>query len=478
MAVDHEDVAYLSAGELVARYGARELSPVEVTEALLERVEQVNPPLNAIVTVTADLARAQARAAEAAYREATGGAEGRPLLGVPFTVKDNIAVEGVRSTMGSLLSEHFVPDFSPPTVERTLGAGGVLLGKTNTPEFGWKGETTNRVFGSTYNPWNLELTPGGSTGGGAAAVAAGLGPLALGTDGAGSIRIPASFSGLFGYKASFGVIPVVPNGTLETLPHVGVLARSVRDGALFAGVIAGPDARDRLSLNESGLDFTGVLERGVEGFRIAWSPDLGYATADAEILELTAAAARAFEEAGATVEHVELDFDDPFPIFDVFFAAAMAGPHAENFAEVRDRIDFGRVQVVEDAFALSAAAVGAALAQRYQWAERMRKFMVGFDVLLTPTMPIPPFKAGLDSPVTAAGVPAAGLSWSPYTYPMNLTGQPACSVPAGLTRAGLPVGLQIVGPWRGDEAVLRAAAAFEAVRPWQHLRPPSAAPGA
>lgn len=470
MAVHHDDVAYLSAGELLVGYRAGELSPVEVTEALLERVDQANPALNAIVTVTGEIARAQARAAEAAYREGRG--DGRPLLGVPFTIKDNIAVKGVRSTMGSLLSEHFVPDFEPPTVERSFAAGAVLLGKTNTPEYGWKGETTNRVFGSTHNPWNLELTPGGSTGGGAAAVAAGFCPLALGTDGGGSIRIPASFSGLFGYKASFGVIPVVPNGTLETLSHVGVLARTVRDGALYAGVLAGPDARDRLSLNATGIDFTGVLDRGVEGFRVAWSPDLGYAAVEPEVLELCARAARALEEAGAVVEEVALDLDDPYPIFDVFFTAAMGGPHAENFEEVRDRIDFGRVPVVERALKASSADVGAALVRRYQWHERMRALMERYDVLLTPTLPLTAFKAGLDHPGTVAGRPVHGLSWSPFTYPMNLTGQPACSVPAGLTKEGLPVGLQIVGGWHGDEAVLRAAAAFEAVRPWQHLRPP------
>ena len=465
-----DEIAYLPAHELVARYRTRELSPVEVTAALLERTEQLNPSLNAIVTVTAEGARAQAREAEAAYRE--GRADGRPLLGVPFTVKDNIPVQGVRTTMGSLLSADAVPDTSAPTVERSLAAGGVLLGKSNTPEYGWKGETTNRVFGSTYNPWNLELTPGGSTGGGAAAVAAGLGPLALGTDGGGSIRIPAAFSGLFGYKASFGVIPVVPNGSLETLPHVGVLARTVRDGALYAGVVAGPDARDRLSLNDSGLDFEGCLDRGVEGFRIAWSPDLGYAAVEPEILAIVAPAARALAEAGAVVEEVELDFEDPYPIFDVLFSAAMGGPHAKNFEEVRHLIDFGRVAVVEAALRMTAADVGHALIQRWRWYEQMRRLMERYDLLLTPTLPLTAFKAGLDRPETVAGRPVEGLSWSPFTYPLNLTGQPACSVPAGLTRAGLPVGLQIVGGWRGDEAVLRAAAAFEAVRPWQQLRPP------
>lgn len=460
----------MSALELRDLYRTRTLSPIEATRAMLERIERVNPTLNAIVNVTDDLALEQARAAEDAYRR--DEIDGRPLLGIPFTVKDNIQTKGIRSSLGSLLHKDFVPEIDPPPVERSYAAGGVLLGKTNTPEFGWKGETSNRVYGTTYNPWNLELTPGGSSGGGSAAVAAGLGPLAIGTDGGGSIRLPASFSGLFGMKASHGVVPYVPNGPLETMAHIGVLARTVRDGALLLDVIAGPDARDRLSLNSLGVDFLAAAGLGVAGFRCAWSPDLGYAGVNPEVLELTHAAARALEEMGATVEEVELDFDDPYDMVDLFFAVAAAAPHVDNFDETRDLIDYGRVAFVERGLQASAGDVGAATVRRWQWHEKMRRFMEPYDLLLTPTMPDLPFKAGLDNPETFGGRPAHGLSWTPFTYPMNLTGQPACSVPCGLSREGLPVGLQIVGRWRGDEAVIRGAAAFEAVRPWTHLRPP------
>lgn len=468
--MDEQEIAYASALELRGLYLAGELSPVEATQAILERVERINPALNAIVNPTPELALEQARAAEDAYRRGEGA--DRPLLGVPFTVKDNIPTKGIRSSLGSLLHKDFVPDFDPPPVERSYAAGGVMLGKTNTPEFGWKGETSNRVYGTTYNPWNLELTPGGSSGGGSAAVAAGLGPLAIGTDGGGSIRLPASFSGLLGMKASHGVVPYVPNGGLETMAHIGVLARTVRDGALLLNVIAGPDARDRLSQNATGLDYLAAADRGVEGFRCAWSPDLGYAAVNPEVLDLTRDAARALEEAGATVEEVDADFDDPYDMVKLFFATAAAGPHVDNFEEVRDLIDFGRVESVEFGLRASAGDVGAATVRRWQWHEKMRQFMEPYDLLLTPTMPDLPFKAGLDNPETVAGRPVHGLSWTPFTYPMNLTGQPACSVPCGLSRSGLPVGLQIVGRWREDEAVIRGAAAFEAVRPWQHLRPP------
>jgi aspartyl-tRNA(Asn)/glutamyl-tRNA(Gln) amidotransferase subunit A len=467
--VDEHEIAWTSALELRELYRSGELSPVEVTQATLDRIERINPSLNAIVYVTADAALDAARAAEDAYRS---GEVDRPLLGVPFTVKDNIQTKGIRSTLGSLMFKDFVPELDPPPVERSYAAGGVLLGKTNTPEFGWKGETTNRVYGTTYNPWNLELTPGGSSGGGSAAVAAGLGPLAIGTDGGGSIRIPASFSGVFGMKASHGAVPYVPNGALETMAHIGVLARTVRDAALMLDVIAGPSPRDRLSLNPLGFEFLAVADRGVEGFRCAWSRNLGYAPVDPEVLELTRAAAFALEGAGATVEEVELDFEDPHDIVDLFFSMASAAAHVGTWEATRELCDFGRVEFVERGFAASAADVGAATVRRWAWHERMQAFMEPYDLLLTPTMPDLPFTAGLDSPETFAGEVRPGLAWSPFTYPFNLTGQPAASVPCGLSASGLPVGLQLVGRWRGDEAVIRGAAAFEAVRPWTHLQPP------
>lgn len=230
--IEGDELFYLSAGQLRASYVSRELSPVEVAKALLERIEELNPVLNMFVTVSSELALAQAAEAEAAF--AAGEPDGKPLLGIPFTCKDSIAVGGLRSTGGSLLLKDFVPPRSAPAPERALAAGGVLLGKTNTSEFGWKGETSNRVIGSTRNPWNPELTPGGSSGGAAAALASGIGPIAIGTDGAGSARIPASFSGVFGFKASFGVIPYSPNGGLETLGHVAVLSGRLRMRCCFS----------------------------------------------------------------------------------------------------------------------------------------------------------------------------------------------------------------------------------------------------
>src|SRR5688572_26677885 len=291
-----EDVCWLSALELREGYRRRELSPVEVVDATLDRIERLNPTLNAYVTVTADLARDRARRAERAY----AAGEARPLDGVPISIKDLTPTKGIRTTRGSLMDPDWVPDYDPPFVERVNAAGAVMLGKTNTPELGWKGDSGNRVVGPTHNPWRHGLTAGGSSGGAAAAAAAGLGPLAQGGDAAGSIRIPASFCGVFGLKPSLGVVPYFPAGAADSLPQIGPITRTVRDAALFLSVLAGPDDRDRTSYIGAGLDFGASLDGGIHGLRVAWSPDLGYATVDPEIAAITAAAAATFTELGCS----------------------------------------------------------------------------------------------------------------------------------------------------------------------------------
>jgi aspartyl-tRNA(Asn)/glutamyl-tRNA(Gln) amidotransferase subunit A len=464
------DLVYMSALELRRSYVDRKLSPVEVLDATLEHIDRVNPALNALVTPTPELARDQAKAAEAAYATGTD-LDARPLLGLPITFKDTIKTKGVRTTVGSLLHKDNVPEVDAPVVARSLGAGAVLLGKTNTPEYGFKGETTSPVFGTTRNPWNLERTPGGSSGGAAACVAAGIGPFAVGGDGAGSMRIPAAFSGVFGFKGTFGLIPDA-NGSVETLSSLGIAARHVRDAALLLSTVAGVHPRDRLSLPTPRVDWVAECQGGVKGLRIAWSRDLGYAAVEEEIAALAREAAFALAEAGATVEEVELDFDDPHDICYALFAAGSAGDHRDNWSEVTDIVDERRKEMVEAGFEMTGADVGAALNERVEWTEKMVGFMESYDLLLTPTVPLTAFRAGIDHPESVAGVPMSRFKWTPYTYGMNLTGQPAATVPCGLASDGLPVGLQIVGRRHGDATVLRAAAAFESLRPWQHLRPP------
>jgi aspartyl-tRNA(Asn)/glutamyl-tRNA(Gln) amidotransferase subunit A len=466
--MDERELCYLPATELSRLYGLRELSPVEVTRAVLQRIETVDPTLNAFVTVTAELATEQALRAE---REILQGRQA-PLTGVPVSLKDLTPTRGIRTTRGSRLWADWVPDYDAPIAERVYAAGAVLLGKTNTPELGWKGETSNSVAGTTHNPWLHGRTAGGSSGGAAAAVAAGMGPLAQGTDGAGSIRIPASFCGVYGLKPSYGLVPYYPSSAVESLAHGGPITRTVRDAGQLLNALAGPDARDRNSLNATGIDYLAACEGDIAGLRIAWSPTLGFAPVEPEILQIVAAAVDTFRALGCEIIEVDAHFDDPFPTIDAIWASGQAAGHVNDFERVRDLIDPGRARVVEHGFTLSGVDVALAAVQRGQFYEQMRLFFEPFDLLLTPTMPITAFAAGEDFPTEVAGQTTSYLSWTPYTYPFNLTGQPAATVPCGFDHQGLPVGLQIVGRWRDDVTVLRASAAFEAARPWQHNRPP------
>jgi aspartyl-tRNA(Asn)/glutamyl-tRNA(Gln) amidotransferase subunit A len=461
-----DEVCWLSALELRDGYRRRELSPVEVVDATLDRIDRLNPTLTAYVTVTADLARQQARRAERAYASGTAA----PLAGVPISIKDLTPTKGIRTTRGSLLDPDWVPDYDPPFVERVDIAGAVMLGKTNTPELGWKGDSGNRVVGPTHNPWRHGRTAGGSSGGAGAAVAAGLGPLAQGSDGAGSIRIPAAFCGIFGHKPSFGLVPQFPASAVGDLSHLGPMTRTVRDAALLLDVVAGADPRDRLS-HSTGVDHLAACEGGVAGLRVAWSPDLGYATVEPAVRALAATAARRFaDDLGCHVEEVDPGIDDPYELLDLLWVSAMAGYHGDQLEARRAILDPGLVREIDRARGLGLVAVAAAHQRRNSVYHAWRAFFERWDLLLTPMLPCTAFEAGQDHPGRVAGVEKTFLSWTPFTFPFNLTGQPAATVPCGLVD-GLPVGLQIVGRWRDDATVLRAAAAFEAVAPWAGVRP-------
>ena len=458
-------VYYMPASELIEGFRRRELSPVEVAQATLDRIERLNPKLNAFVTVTPERALEDARRAEAAY----GTGEPPALAGVPVSIKDLVPTKGIRTTRGSLLEPNWVPDVDPVFVQRLYDAGAVMLGKTNTPEGGWKGETTNRVAGTTRNPWNLERTPGGSSGGASAAIAAGLGPLAQGGDGAGSIRIPAAFAGIFGHKPSFGRVPY-PGSSPGLLAHTGPMTRTVRDAALMLDVMAGPDASDRYSLSNA-PSFAEDIEGGIAGLRVAWSLDLGYAEVEPEIAELTTAAARKFEDLGCHVEEAHPGLDDPWQIIDVLFALGQAGGVADRLDDIGHLLDQGRLRQIERALRWTAVDVQQAMSARDDYWDGMRAFFESYDLLLTPTVPLAPFAAGTDYPATINDVEMSYLSWTPFTYPFNLTGQPSASVPCGFTSDGLPAGLQITGKWRDDATVLRAAARFEEAAPWSDATP-------
>ncbi len=467
--MSNQELCFLSAMDLKERFTSRELSPVEVTEAILSEIDRVNPALNAFVTVTSDLARAQARSAERAYTTNIAAT----LAGIPISIKDLTLTKGIRTTRGSLLYKDWVPDEDAPFMDRIYDTGAVVLGKTNTPEFGWKGESTNRVVGSSHNPWKYGRTPGGSSGGGAAAVAAGLGPLAQGSDGAGSIRIPCGFCGIFGLKPSWGLVPQYPSSGVIELAHLGPMTRTVRDAALMLNATAGEDARDRSSWS-SGIDYLAALDNtDLTGLRVAWSPDLGYANAEPEVRDATAAAAKRFEELGCHVEEAHPKLQDPWNLLDTIWSAGMAVVNCDNLEEVRDLVDPGRLQIIEAGMKLMATDLASAFLQRSLYFQAWRQFMERFDLILTPTLPCTAFPVGQDHPGTVAGKPTTYLGWTPFTYPFNLTGQPAATVPCGFDSDGLPIGLQIVGRWRDDTTVLRAAAAFEAIASWARSRPPA-----
>src|SRR5437660_185641 len=465
-----DELCWRSATELTAMIRRKTVSPVEVVEAILARIERVNPRLGAFVTVTADEARRAARAAERAVMRK--GARLGPLHGVPFSVKDLVITRGVRTTFGTPIYKDNVPTEDAPMVARLKAAGAVMIGKTNTPTFGWIGATHTLLIGATRNPWNLERTPGGSSGGAAAAVAAGLAPLAVGTDGGGSIRIPASFSGIYGLKPTFGRIPVHPPSAAWSLSHIGPMARTVRDAALMLQVSAGPDERDASSLPAPGVDYVKALRGGVKGLRVAYSDTLGYAeVVDPEVREACGKAARAFRELGCRVEEIDPGWPSPFAAWRAIFAGGIATRLASYTSE-RDKIDAGLLRIVDEALKSPPTAFVQAFFDRLAWLDHPRRLFEGYDLLLTPTLARPAFAVGLDNATEIAGRPVPEWAWSPFTYPFNLTGQPAASVPCGFTKGGLPIGLQVVGRRFDDATVLRASAAFEAARPWAQNRPP------
>jgi aspartyl-tRNA(Asn)/glutamyl-tRNA(Gln) amidotransferase subunit A len=461
-----DELAFMSATDQADAIRTKRVSPVEVVDAVLDRIAALNPWLNAYCAVTADAARTAARAAEAVLMR---GDPLGPLHGVPYSVKDLVITRGVRTAFGSRIFEHHLPTEDAPVVERLRAAGAILVGKTTTPEFGWKGTTDSPLTGISRNPWDLTKTPGGSSGGAAAAVAAGLAPLAVGTDGGGSIRIPGSFCGVYGLKPTCGLVPVYPAPTTGTLSHVGPMTRTVRDAAVMLTVMAGPDERDPLSFPAVGVDFSTGLERDIRGLRVAWSPTFGYASVAPEVLRLAEAAARRFEEFGCRVEVVERVFDDPDPIWSpLFYVGATARVH-DYLPEWRDRIDPGLLEVLEAGSTISAVRYKQAELARAGFAQELRRLFQRFDLLLSPTLAALPFPAGAERPAGARH--GSRLAWVAFTYPFNLTGQPAATVPCGFAEGGLPVGLQIVGRRLHDATVLRASAALEAAAPWAHTRP-------
>ena len=463
------DISQLSAADLLRAYRRRELSPVAVVRDAIERIARFQPSINAFVLVDEDGALAAARASEARWQkgEPQGLADG-----LPATIKDIIDVKGQPTRRGSLTTPTTPAAQDAPAVARLKEQGAVILGKTTTPEYGWIGACHSPLTGITRNPWNRERTTGGSSGGAAAAALLNLGVFHLGTDGAGSIRIPAAFTGVFGIKPSYGRVPTYPASPFTVLAHQGPLTRTVTDAALMLAVIAGPDARDATAWNTPAPDFRIGLDEGVRGLRVAWSPRLGYVKQlDPQVEAAAEKAAQVFADLGAHVESVDPGFTEPLDLEHAVWDSVASTVVDAVPPAAQEKMDPGLRRMAEAGRRYSLKDYLAAHAQRAALAEHMRRFHERYDLLLTPQMPLPAIEAGRVTPADGR-FGEDWINWSPYTYPFNLTQQPAASVPCGFASDGLPLALQIVGPPRNDALVLRAARAYESAQPFKMLSEP------
>jgi len=461
------DPAELSATELLAAYRDRTLSPVEATRAVLDRIEAVDGTLHAYCLVDADGALTAAEASEERWRRRTplGAADG-----VPTAIKDMLLTRGWPTLRGSHAIDPAGPwEEDAPAVARLREHGAVLVGKTTTPEMAWKGVTDSPLTGVTRNPWAPDRTPGGSSGGSAAAVAAGLAPWSIGTDGGGSIRIPAAFTGTFGLKPTYGRVPIYPASPFGTLAHAGPMTRTVADAALLLDIVSGPDPRDWSASAPPAESFVDALEHGVAGLRVAYSPTLGFASPDSEVRAAVDRAAAVLAGLGARVEEVDPGFDDPVEAFACLWYSGAAKVMAGYDAATMAGVDPGLAQICAEGAAYSALDYLDATALRMALGVRMGLFHQAYDLLLTPAVPIPAFEAGREVPPELGE--SRWMRWTPYTYPFNLTQQPAASVPCGFTGDGLPIGLQVVGARHADALVLAACRAYEQAAPWPRLAP-------
>ena len=466
------ELCFAPATELRSKIDDKEISIVELTQLFLDRIQLLNPKLNAYLTVCEEQALA---AAQKAQKDIEQGNHRGPLHGIPISIKDLEMTQGITTTMGSLIYKDSVPSLDSVVVERVKKSGAIILGKTNTPEFGQSGTTENLLGGPCRNPWDSTRTPGGSSGGAASALAAGLCTLATGSDGGGSIRIPASFTGLFGIKPSQGRIARYGGYGRPAANHFsqsGPLSRTVLDSANLLQALSGADSRDPTSIRETPPNFTRDLKQGIQGLRIGWSPDLGYAGVDPEVVALTEASAKSFATLGANIEEVNLLLEDPFEAFYDVFSTATYTSYGHLLDErITEFTDYVR-NTLQHAAGLSAADLSTSLLRVDQIRRQMEIFFDDYDLLLTPTMAVTAFPIE-ERPIVIGGKKVNPFwGYLPFTFPINMTGQTAANVPCGFSQDGMPVGLHIIGPKGSEALVLRASSAFEMINPWIHHRPP------
>jgi aspartyl-tRNA(Asn)/glutamyl-tRNA(Gln) amidotransferase subunit A len=471
MPVSGSDLSFAPAVELAALIRKHELSPVELMRTTLARIGQLNPRLNAFVSLRPEqqlLAEAQDMERRLARGEDVG-----PLAGLPLGVKDLEDTIGLPNTHGSLLFKDFYPERDTLQVQRLKRAGAIVIGKTNAPEFGYTAFTSNRVFGTTRNPWNVERTPGGSSGGSSAAVAAGLVPLATASDGGGSVRIPASYTGLFGLKPSQGRIPWGPDEMLRGSAAIvsGPLTRSVRDAALWLDVTVGPHPADPFSLPHPGHSYQDIIQRPPRALRIGYNLTLGYARVEAQVQREVEAALRTLEGAGHCVEPIDLSIPDIVLDWVRLMATEDLG-FLSPYLRDESLLDPGYIPGLMLARSTTAADLGEALRVRMRLVRELENVFERVDLLATPTVPTVAFGAEGPLPFEIDGhpitTPGGGIA---FTYPFNFSGNPAVSLRAGLSDERLPVGLQLVAPRLREDLLLQVAHQYEELRPWKHEWP-------
>ncbi|MHA1916003.1 MAG: amidase [Promethearchaeota archaeon] len=473
--MNKEDICFMSACEMAEKIKTQELPSLEITNTLIERIEQINPIVNAYCTTTFDLAREMARKADESVkkREKLG-----LLNGIPTSIKDLMDTKGIVTTHGSKLYENFVPEQNDIAVQRLIDSGCVILGKTNTPEFGHIALTNNKIFGETKNPWNIETNSGGSSGGAASSVASGLGPLALGSDGGGSIRVPSSCCGVYGLKPTYGRIPSYPRIGINflSMDHYGPIVLYVKDAALMLNVMKGYHPADNNSLPDDNIDYLEIINDKPKKLRIGYSTSLGFGKIlDDEVKVNILNKVQLFERFDWEVEEANIKIRNPESAFKTLVSVGYAYDFQKDFKNRVEDLSPDLIASIKLGLDNSSMNIGKATEKRKQLYEIMHQYFMEYDILVTPTLPCTAFKP--EWLETGTIFPTIGkkalsiISWMTFTYPFNLTGLPAASIPSGWNNSGLPIGMQIVGKRFDEKTVLQVSKAFEEIAPWQNKRP-------
>lgn len=469
--MNKEDICFMSACDVVEKIKTQEISSQEITEIMIERIEKINPRLNAYCTPTFELARETAKNADDAVKK---GEKLGLLHGIPLSIKDEMPIKGVRTTFGSKLYENYFPEDDDIAVKRLKDAGSIILGKTNMPEFGLIGTTYNLIFGTTKNPWNLERTCGGSSGGAAAAIVSGLCSLSLGADGGGSIRIPSCLCGAYGIKPSFGRVPVYPTSGIhyDSLVHYGPIARYVKDAALMLDAIKGPHDADHYTLPEHNINYFEKVNEKPDNLKIGYSLDLGFAKViDSKVKESFENSVHKFEEFGWNVELAKIKIRNPERAFLTILSVTYGYDLMSKLKDWRDKLTPEIIKAVEAGIPTTGMDFARAIHRRKALYEKFYLYFKDYDILLTPTTGLPAFELGIPFPTKINGKTVSPTAWMPFTSVFNLTGLPAASIPCGWSSDGLPIGMQIIANrWR-DELVLQVSKVFEEIAPWQDKRP-------